>query len=110
MNIDEMTIGEFKNLQSAFGSRKQKYFPYKVGDKVFIRSVTLYYIGKIEKIEGDWVTLSNASWIADTGRFFDFLKDGECNEYESFQNNVSIHIGSMIDITEWKHDLFSGNK
>lgn len=109
MNIDQMTIGQFKELQSVFGEG-QKYFPYKVGDKVFIRTVTLYYTGEIIQVKGDWITLKKASWIADTGRFFDFLKEGKCSEYESFQKDVSIPMQSIIDITEWTHGLFEGNK
>lgn len=110
MDINQMTVGQLKELNSLIRQPKHKYFPYKVGDKVFIRTVTLYYTGQIESLNGDWITLTNASWIADTGRFYDFLKDGKCNEYESFQKSVSIPVQSLIDITEWQHNLFTGNK
>lgn len=111
MNIDQMTVGEFKELSKLMQPKaRTKQVPFKAGDKVFIRTVTLYYTGLIKEIVGDWIVLEQASWIADTGRFFDFLKDGTCNEYESFQKPVSIPTGSVIDITEWSHKLFTGNK
>jgi len=110
MNRCQMTIADFKKLQETFKTSKQRTFPYKVGDNIFIRTVTLYYTGRVSKIEGGWVTLETASWIADTGRFYDFLKDGNCSEYESFQDSVSIPMGSIIDVTKWTHNLFTGNK
>jgi len=109
VDIDSLTVGQLKEIQSLVGNG-QKYFPYSVGDKVFIRSVTLYYTGRISHLKDDWITLENASWIADTGRFYDFLKYGKCSEYESFQKTVSIPVQSLIDITAWDHALFEGNK
>lgn len=109
IEIDKLTIGEIKQITNLF-NQKAEAFPYKIGDKVFIRTVTLYYLGRINNIIGEWIILDGASWIADTGRFYDFLKDGKCNEYESFIDHVCVPMGSVIDITEWKHDLFKGQK
>lgn len=106
INLDELTVGQLKEIR---GPRK-KYFPRKVGDKIFIRTVTHYYLGEIEAINGDWITLKEASWIADTGRFHDFLKEGKCNEYEAFIDSVDIPMGSIIDVTRWNFPLFKGQK
>lgn len=111
MDLEAMTIGEFKELSKLIQPKPRvKQVPYKVGEKVFIRTVTLYYVGLIKEIIGDWIVLDQAAWVADTGRFYDFLKEGKCNEYECFQKPVSIPSGSIIDVTEWSHDLFKGNK
>ena len=80
-------------------------FPEPVGESIFIRTVTLYYTGKIKKICGQFVTLEKAAWIPDTGRFNDFLKNGKANEVEPFESDVHIPMGSIIDITKWTHKL-----
>jgi len=80
-------------------------FPLAIGENVFIRTVTLYYTGKIKNISERFVTLSNAAWIADTGRFADFLKKGIANEVEPYVDDVHIPIGSMIDVTLFQHEL-----
>lgn len=105
--LDKLTIGEFKEI-SAFLSNKKEPFPYNIGDNVFIRTVTMYYVGKINNLLGQWIVLSNAVWVSDTGVFHNFLKDGTCIEYEGFIDDMSVHINSIIDITIWKHNLFSG--
>lgn len=84
--------------------------PFKIGKNYFIRTVTMYYTGQLIDVKGQWLILSSASWIADTGRFHDFLKSGTCNEYESFIDLVYIPITAVIDITEWTHQLFRGQK
>jgi hypothetical protein len=109
MEIEQMTIGQFKELSALMGPKKRAT-PFKVGDSLFIRTVTLYYTGKVKEIVGGWVVLQDAAWIADTGRFHDFIKDGKCNEYEGFIHDVKIPMDSIIDVTEWQHSLFRGQK
>lgn len=84
--------------------------PFEEGKKYFIRTATMAQLGKLKKVYKDYLVLENASWIADTGRFHDFLKKGECNEYEAFVNDCIVPTGSIIDATEWDHDLFKGQK
>lgn len=84
--------------------------PLDVGRNYFIRTVTHYYTGKLTAIVGQWLVLDDASWIADTGRFHDFLKDGKCNEYESFVSTVRVPLSGVIDITDWNFPLFKGQK
>jgi hypothetical protein len=77
----------------------------KKNDTVFIRTVTNYVIGKIVKIDKQFIELSDASWVADTGRFNTALKDGTLNEVEPYVDNVFVTIGSIVDITKWRHAL-----
>jgi hypothetical protein len=76
-----------------------------VGNKVFIRTVTNYLTGKIVKIDKNFIELSTAAWIADTGRFSIALKTGVFSEVEPFPNNVCVSIFSIVDCCEWKFDL-----
>lgn len=110
MDIESLTLKELREIQSLLGAKQPAKIPLSVGDRVFIRTVTLYYTGQIKQIIGQWLVLSEASWIADTGRFHDFLREGKCNEYESFIDDVKIPMGSVIDVTAWPHPLFKGQK
>lgn len=44
-----------------------------VGEKVFVRTVTHHYTGKLTAADEQWLVLHDAAWIADDGRFADFL-------------------------------------
>jgi hypothetical protein len=104
MNIDQMTIGEFKQLAALFGNgTTSKINPFSewIGKKVFIRSVTHHYTGKVERLVGDEsAILTTAAWIADSGRFADALAKSEFSEVEPYKNPVQINYGAVLDITE----------
>lgn len=110
MDIDTLTLGQLKEIQSMCGTKETAKHPFKTGEKYFIRTATYFQLGRLKEVCGKWLILEEASWIADTGRFYDFLKDGKCNEYEAFQDDVIIPIDSIIDVTKWDHDLFKGKK
>lgn len=76
-----------------------------VGRKVFIRSITHYYTGRISRIDDTMIELTEAAWIADTGRFSEALKSGALKEVEPFPSTVAVFRGGIVDLTEWKHDL-----
>ncbi len=110
MNLEELTLGQIKEIQTMCGTKNKNEAPFKIGEKYFIRTATYFHLGRLKELSGKWLILEDVSWIADTGRFYDFLKDGTCNEYESFQDDVYIPLDSVIDITKWKHELFKGQK
>ena len=75
-----------------------------VGHNVFIRTVTMYYTGHVEKISGKFMILSGAAWVADTGRFSDALKTGNVSEVEPMGDTM-VNIDSIIDISSWRSNL-----
>ena len=107
MNIDELTIGQAKELAGMLGSNLPAApvatcnpFTRFLGKNVFIRSVTHHYTGKVTELEGDSsAILSDAAWIADDGRFHDNLKSCEFSEVEPYINDVQINYGAVLDIT-----------
>ena len=99
-----------KCLQESGGESSESPKMLSIGKKLFIRTVTHYYTGQIKSFSGQFLELEDAAWIADTGRFHEFLKDGSCNEYEGFPDSILIPIGAIVDITPWGHKLFKGNK
>ncbi len=108
MNINELTIGQVKEITALIRNKtsgENDFLISEVGKKVFIRTVTHHYTGEVVSCNRDWLELKDAAWIADDGRFNEFLKTGSANEIEPFEDNVRIPIGGLLDITEWKHAL-----
>ena len=75
-----------------------------VGKKFFFRTVTYHIVGKVEKVIGNMLKLSTASWVADSGRFMNAIKDGELNEVEPL-GEWFVNISAVTDFGLWKHDL-----
>jgi len=114
-NVEELTIKEakqkleeYKKLADLFGKKELPTVaehPYPVGKNVFIRTVTMAYTGKLLAVYPNELVLSDASWIADTGRFSNFLKTGEAGEVEPFPENAIVPRGAIVDVSEFNHNL-----
>ena len=106
MNIDDMTIREAKQMAALFSSNKEtKPCPFKVGEKYLIRTVTVYVIGKVREVVGDFLVLDDASWIADTGKFSVAFTKGEFSEVERVPDGTIVNLGSITDAQTWLHTL-----
>ena len=75
-----------------------------IGGKFFFRTVTYHLVGKVEKRIGSILQLSGASWVADSGRFMNAIKDGELNEVEPL-GVAFINLDTVTDFFPWKHKL-----
>lgn len=100
--LDELTIGEAREIANLFGNRCASENPYNIGANYFIRTVTHHLAGKLVRVTGQELVIENASWIADDGRLTEALKNCEFNEVEMFPKNSRVIIGrgSLIDATE----------
>jgi hypothetical protein len=79
--------------------------PLTIGKSVLIRTVTHYFTGRVALVKNGEVVLTEAAWIADTGRFHNALRDGILNEVEPFPGPVSVNRAAIIDVTAWTHKL-----
>lgn len=75
-----------------------------VGKNWFIRTVTYHLIGKINKIFGNFAVMEQASWIPDSGRFMDAIKNGALSEVEPVGEAI-VNLSSVTDFFPWKHKL-----
>ena len=75
-----------------------------IGGKWFFRTFTYHLVGKVVKQVGDFLQLENASWIADSGRFMNFLQSGSVKEVEPV-GTAFVNIKTVTDFFPWKHDL-----
>ena len=76
-----------------------------VGEKVFIRTVTHHYTGRLVAADERWLRLADAAWIADDGRFAECLANGTPSEVEPFPDECLIGVGAVLDVSLWAHDL-----
>ena len=79
--------------------------PYRVGDVVFVRTVTYHYTGRISAIYAGEIVLEDAAWIADSGRFGTALATGELSEIEPYPGSVVVSRGAIVDVSPWAHPL-----
>lgn len=84
---------------------KRVQSPLRVGASVLIRTVTHYYTGRVVLLTRDEVVLSDAAWVADTGRYHVALRDGTLVEVEPYPEPVSIARGAIVDVAAWSHPL-----
>lgn len=75
-----------------------------IGKSFFFRTVTYHLVGKIEKRVGKFFQLSDASWVADSGRFMQTIKDGTLDEVEPV-GVALVNIDSITDMFPWTHKL-----
>lgn len=78
---------------------------FEVGKSYFIRTVTNFYTGRLERITPNELVLAEAAWIADTGRFSTALKTGDLSEVEPYPAEVILSRGALVDACEWLHPL-----
>ena len=102
MNIDELTIGEVKQLAALLSpsttAASTDASPWEVGKNYLIRTVTMIDTGKLVALGPQELVLETAAWIADTGRFSGALQSCNFNEVEPFpEGRVIIGRGSIID-------------
>ncbi len=115
MDINEMTIGQVKELKDMFGNAELKQktpeHDFKVGKKYFVRSVTHHYLGEVVDVFNTCIVMHKCTWIADDGKFSDAMR-GEWTksaEHEPYPENarVSIYLGALCDSVEWNEELIS---
>ena len=79
--------------------KERKYGPWEIGKSYLIRTVTMIQHGRLLDVTDKELVIDQAAWIADTGRFSDFIC-GKCqpNEVEPFPPGpVIVNRSALID-------------
>ena len=111
MKIDDLTIGEAKELASMFNkceAVKSEFNPFTIGDIWFIRTVTMHLVGELKVVGPQELVLKGGTvmWVADSGRFTDAIAKGSFSETEVYgDQDVVIGRGSIIDATRMKINI-----
>ena len=84
---------------------------WQVGKNYVIRTVTMIQVGKLVDVTDQELVLEDAAWVADTGRWKNFLEEGKVNEVEPFpEGKVIVGRQALIDAVIWKHALLRVQK
>jgi len=105
MNIDNLSIGEAREIARIFGAAVGKSHSFEIGKCYLIRTVTMIDVGRCVGVTDSDVVLESAAWIASTDRFAKTLADGKLDEVEPFPNRAYVSRGAIVDFAEWCHDL-----
>ena len=102
MKIDDLTIGEARQLASIFTNQSSTSSdivgPWEIGKNYLIRTVTMIDTGKLVAVGPQELVLESAAWIADTGRFTGALQTASFSEVEPFpEGRLILGRGSIID-------------
>lgn len=100
----EITLRDLKEILS---DKPADRHPYKIGENYVFRSVTMIDVGEVVDVYPGEVVIKNASWIADTARWNEFLRDGKTNEVEPYPEGdlVIVNRGALIEAVRWNHPL-----
>ena len=104
IEISDETFERLKDQLLADGGREINSYEDMVGSKFFFRTVTYHLVGEVKKVVGRFVQLKNASWIADSGRFMNAIKDGTLNEVEPV-GVAFLNMDTVTDFFPWIHKL-----
>ena len=79
--------------------KERKDGPWEIGKSYLVRTVTMIQHGRLLDVTEKELVIDQAAWIADTGRFSDFMNGrGEPSEVEPFGPGVVIvNRGAIID-------------
>ena len=76
--------------------------PFKIGVSYFFRTVTYHLTGRVKSVVGKFLVLEDAAWIADSGRFNEFIKETPSTslEVEPFgDKEVYLNVDCITDAT-----------
>lgn len=101
-----LTDAEFRYLVETDETNLDAFADF-IGKDIFVRTITMSYTGHVEWIKGSWMKLTTATWVADTGRFSDFVLKGKptgTEEYEPMGTTV-LNTSTFLDVTLLKMEL-----
>ena len=107
--LDDLTIGEVKQLMAMVGSQSQSSCAtgnWEIGKNYLLLIAGTFYTGRLVAVDRHEIILEDAAWVADTGRFADALSKGVVSEVEPCpEGRALLGRGALIAAFPWIHDL-----
>ena len=99
-------VEKLEQDKSKVGKVNVKDSSYVIGENYLIRTVTMIYTGKLVKVYDKELVITDASWIPETERWADTVKDGKFKEVEPYPDNTEVILNreAILDVTKvcWK--------
>lgn len=108
IEVSEETLAKIKEqLGTDIKLKELDVLDDLVGEKYLFRTVTYHMVGVVKKRIGNFLVMDAATWVADSKRFNEALKNGfsDSAELEYCGNGALINLDSVVDAFPWKHDL-----
>jgi hypothetical protein len=105
MIIDDLTVGQLKDINRLLASGTgDTHQPYEIGANYQIRTVTFIYTGRVLSVGLHEIVITDAAWIADTGRFSQAVAGQSYSEIEPYPDGEPVIIGrgTVIDSVKIK--------
>jgi len=116
MDLNKLSFEKLKEKLADLEAKKNavqnpRFGVWHVGKAYVLRTVTMINVGRLVEVTENELVLESAAWIADTGRWNEFLEDGNYNECEPFpEGRVIVGRHALIDAVQWKHSINFGVK
>jgi hypothetical protein len=80
---------------------------FQIKEKYYVETFGKFYVGEVSEVTGTELSLTNAAWIADTGKYSEFLKTGKAEGMEVEPvGDMSLPLAYVSFKKVWKHKLF----
>jgi hypothetical protein len=104
--INDLTLGQIRELQAtllgtpAIGNASDS--PYAVGKNYLIRTVTMALTGRIVRVGPQELVITDAAWIADTGRYAAAIVSCNFAEVEPYPDGAEVIVGrgAVVDAVQ----------
>ena len=82
---------------------------FEVGESIFIKTPTIYYLGCVKRCTYMFVELEHVSEISETGNNATAWENGTVTGFENYPSKIKakIPIGSIIAAIEWDKPLLN---
>ena len=104
VDISDETFEKIKNQLQEEDVQEVNTYDDLIGGKYYFRTVTYHMVGRVTKRVGSFLCLQQSSWVADSGRFTQAIKEGSLNEVEPVGISY-VNIDSVTDFFPWNHSL-----
>ena len=79
-------------------STQSSNHPYIIGKSYHVRTVTYATAGKLKAVYDKELVFENASWVADTGRFGDYIKNTSKVDENEYIGEIIVSRDSIVDV------------
>ena len=104
IEVSEETYDKIRDQLSEDEQKELQTYEDMMGQKYFFREVTYHMVGKVQSRVGKFLRLTDASWVADSGRFMQAIKEGKLNEVEPV-GVAYVNLDTVTDFFPWRHSL-----
>lgn len=116
IDIENLTVRELRELSALAcavsgaptpaAQHAGDCYPYKPGDVVLLATVTMWFVGRLQSVDAQGFVITEAAWLASTGRFSESLAHGTGQEIEPMPDGPHyIARGSLVFASPYRATL-----